>query len=407
MSFVEERVIFAVALFLAMIAARPVAGWTRLPESVVLVLLGAVGGVLVTQLLNLDTGIRATSFHDLIFFVFLPILIFEAAIQLPQVLLQRNYSFVLFLSIVGVVLTTGIAAICIYWGIGHPSGFPWVAALLTGALLSATDPVAVVAQLKTLGAPERLGLLLEGESLFNDATAIALFGVLLAAALSTNAELDALEALLEFARIFFLGAFSGAAIGVLGAFLLRQNMPTGSAIVTSLAIAYGSFIVAEVVLHASGVMAVLVAGLIVARMRTEQMQSTHVVWQSLSYLANGCVFLLMGLTITVGMFEQRWLAMLIAIGAILIARATTTYLGIASLNLLATEPVDSKYQTAIVWGGLRGAVTLALALALPVELEYWWTIQSMAFGVVLFTLFVQAPSMPRLLSKLGLTEKRS
>ena len=102
------------------------------------------------------------------------------------------------------------------------------------------------------------------------------------------------------------------------------------------------------------------------------------------------------------MFEERWLAMLIAIVAVLIARAISIYVSLPLLGLFQKKPVDLRYQTVMVWGGLRGAVALALALSITVTLDYWWTIQSIAFGVVLFSLFVQAPTIRILVEKLGL-----
>ena len=128
-------------------------------------------------------------------------------------------------------------------------------------------------------------------------------------------------------------------------------------------------------------------------------------WNVLSHIANVSVFLVMGAVITLEMFEQRWLAMLIAIGALLIARAISVYGVLTIFSWCKKLKVSMASQTVLVWGGLRGAVTLALALSLPTDLDYWWTIQSIAFGVVMFSLFVQAPTMKvlskRLLNKDG------
>ena len=158
-----------------------------------LLILGFIVGLLATKGLMFDTGITAESFHDLIFYVFLPVLVFEAALNLPQSALLNNSVIILFLAIIGVVVTTLLAGYMIFWAIGHETGFPLIAALLTGALLAATDPVAVVAQLKSLGAPERLSVLMEGESLFNDATAITLFSILLGFALMPQDKLGTLN----------------------------------------------------------------------------------------------------------------------------------------------------------------------------------------------------------------------
>ncbi len=398
---IEHQVVVVACLFLLIVLARSLGNRLPIPESLILLVLGGLVGTFVVSGLGFDTGIRASSFHDLIFFVFLPVLVFEAALEIGQRQLLHDAGYVLFLAIVGVALTTLVAGYLIYWGIGHP-GFPLVAALLAGSLLAATDPVAVVAQLKSLGVSPRLGVLLEGESLFNDATAIALFSILLGVALMPTAPQSVLAGVGTFAYVFVGGALVGLLLGWLGSLWLRVSQDPSIAVIMSLAVAYGSFVIAESLLHASGVMAVLAAGLLVARRSPELMQAAHKIWVTLTDIANGCVFLLMGLTFTLPMFTERWLAILIAIGAVLLARFAVTFLGVGALNLVYKDPLNAKQQTAIAWGGLRGGVTLALALSLPQELPYWWTIQAMAFGVVLFSLVVQASSMPWLLRRMGL-----
>jgi len=259
--------------------------------------------------------------------------------------------------------------------------------------------------------------LLEGESLFNDATAIVLFSLFLSMALAWQSMLSQPASagvmfsvsgvVLEFLFIFFGGALIGLLVGVLFGFLEKranQLLLTG---VMSLVVAYGSFMLAEY-FSVSGVMATLSAALsfsVISQSDKESPARLHTgenryFWQLLSHVANVCVFLLMGAVITVEMFEQRWLAMLIAIVAILFARALSVYGVLAFFSFFKSQRVSLSAQTVMVWGGLRGAVTLALALSLPTTLDYWWTIQSIAFGVVLFSLFVQAPTMALLAKKI-------
>ena len=129
-------------------------------------------------------------------------------------------------------------------------------------------------------------------------------------------------------------------------------------------------------------------------------------WEFNAYVANALVFLLMGVTITLDMFTHRWLAMLIGIAGIIVARAIGIFTFVPLLSRFTPiEAIPRPYQLVMFWGGLRGAVTLALALSLPTSLDYWWTIQSIAFGVVLFTLFVQAPTTAPLLRHYNLTKK--
>ena len=413
---IEQTVAFLVLLLVIAVVAEPLAEKLRLPHSSMLVILGAFTAWILTQVLHIDTGLRAASFHDLIFFVLLPALIFEAAYKIPLPELKTNLPAILLLAIVGMLLTTVIAAAMLFAGIGHPTGFPWITALLAGALLAATDPVAVVAQLKSLGAPEDLAVLLEGESLFNDATAIVVFGIFLSLAMTPELEVTPIGAVLNFGTVFFGGSIIGALIGGVAALGIRLNGDVVSRTVLTLCAAFGSFLIAEAWLHVSGVMASLVAGIVMANVPTDvaintsrpngdhserapDQSAVNYFWSMMAYLANGCVFLLMGMTITLAMFEDRWLAMIIAIVAVLIARLVSTFGVLALLNPITKHPVPLNYQTVITWGGLRGAVTLALALSLPVDLDYWYTIQSMAFGVVLFTLFIQAPTMPWLLKR--------
>lgn len=402
---IQFLVAFAVALFALSVITEPLARLLRMPQALLLVIVGALGAFLFTSVLGVDTGLRAASFHDLVFYVFLPVLIFTTAYHLPIRQLTANLGIIVFLAIVGMLVTTVICAVLIFWGIGHPAGFPWIAALLTGALLAATDPVSVVQQLKQMGAPDRLGMLLEGESLFNDATAVVLFGILLGVATSGTQTFDYAdaaaygEAVLRFMFVFLGGSAVGLVGGLLGSATLRLLRPGVSHALVALILTYGTFLVSESLLEVSGIMATLIAGLLLAR-SVQRKGGPQIggevgfTFDLLAYAANGSVFLLVGMTITSEMFTERWLAMLIAIGAVLLARFLMVFGTFSVRNLVSRTPVPPGQQLVLAWGGLRGAVTLALALALPTTLDYWWTIQSMAFGVVLFTLFVQAPTMP-------------
>jgi CPA1 family monovalent cation:H+ antiporter len=169
--------------------------------------------------------------------------------------------------------------------------------------------------------------------------------------------------------------------------LLRD--PVTRAVATVIT-AYLAFAIAESLLHVSGVMAVLVAGLVLGRNR-ENESFVQELWEFNAWIANALVFLLVGVTVTTDMFTERWLAMLIGIAGVIIARAIGIFTCVPLLSrVLPVEAIPRPYQIIMFWGGLRGAVTLALALSLPTSLDYWWTIQSIAFGVVLFTLFIQA-----------------
>ena len=409
-----EHIILALVLILGLsLIAQPVSQWLSMPFASILVLFGFITSELVV-FAGIDTGLRADNFQSIIFYVFIPVLVFESAYNMDKQSLKNNLVVILSLAIIAMLLTCCIAAALLFYGIAHETGFPWLAALITGAILAATDPVAVVTQLKEMNAPKRIALLLEGESLFNDATAIVLFGVFLSMALASGSEVhndsmgSASDVVKHFIFIFFGGCLTGLFVGLLFGFLqkkMKQQLLVG---VMSLVVAYGSYLLAEYFM-VSGVMSTLCAALsfsVLSQSKNESPDAgNNYLWNVLSHVANVSVFLVVGAVITLEMFEQRWLAMLIAILAILVARAVSVYGLLAFFVLFKSLKVSLAAQTVMVWGGLRGAVTLALALSLPTSLDYWWTIQSIAFGVVMFSLFVQAPTMKLLAKKLLIKEK--
>jgi CPA1 family monovalent cation:H+ antiporter len=402
---IEHIIAALVFLLLLAVIAQPVSKWIHLPYASVLVVFGFLASEALV-FLGVDTGIRADNYQSLIFYVFIPVLVFESAYRIDKKQLLKNLFPILFLAIVGMLITCSLTAVGLYYGIAHASGFPWIAALLTGSILAATDPVAVVDRLKEINAPEQLSVLLEGESLMNDATAIVLFGLFLSMAVATKSELSATGVFIEFVKVFTGGALLGLIIGYLAGLVDRWFCSVLITGVLTLTVAYGSFLAAES-LEVSGVMSTLLAAIamsVVGEKNISKVESDNneYLWELISHIANALVFLVVGAVITLSMFEERWLAMLIAIGAVLVARAVSVYGGLSLIALFQKEPVSVKYQTVMVWGGLRGAVTLALALSLPTSLDYWWTIQSIAFGVVIFTLFIQAPSMRLLVNGLGI-----
>lgn len=387
--------ILVILVFLAVIT-ESVSKALKLPYSMLLITVGYVFSEIFIAF-GYDTGIRSTNFQELIFFVFLPALIFESAYQSNIDVLFKNIGSILFLAIIGMVITTVVTAAGLYYGIAHDSGFPWEAALLAGALLAATDPVAVVAQVKQLGAPTRLAVVLEGESLFNDATAIVIFSLLLSFALMSGEPLSTAHVMKEFTRIFLGGVVVGIVAGFIGVALLRLFSSSLSRRLLTMLAAYTSYLVAELVFHVSGVTATLIAGLCFSVGASKYLsQSTCIeiqsMWELIGHSATSLVFLVTGITVYMEMFRERWLAILIAIGAVLAARILTIYIALPMATIMSKSPIPKNYRPIMVWGGLRGAVTIALAFSLPEQLDYWWTIQSIAFGVVIFTLFVQAPS---------------
>ncbi len=402
----QSVLMFMVMLLLATLA-EPVARKLSVPFSALLVLIGFAGSELVVMA-DFDTGLRWHSFHIIVMHVLLPVLIFESAFNMNAKLLFKNLVPTLILAIPLMLVTVLISAVLMFYGFGHPIGFPWIAAFICAALLSATDPVAVLSLFREIAAPERLTILVDGEGLFNDATAVVVFTLFLSLALGDMHTTSVAAAVLEFSKVFFGGIAIGFVVGLVGVGLFRYLNTAISRGAMTLSLTYAAYLAAELPFELSGVMSVLVAGLMIGRECRAQYDDSSDgfvsnLWEFNAWVASAIIFLLVGVTVQIRMFEDMWLAMLIGIGAALIARAVAIYGFVPLVGLLPrVEPINTKVQTAMYWGGVRGAVSLALALSLPLELDYWYTIQSVAYGVVLFTLFVQAPTMPLLMRWLGM-----
>jgi CPA1 family monovalent cation:H+ antiporter len=235
----DTLMVFMAMLLVAMLA-EPVARRMHLPFSVLLVFIGFVGSEVIVWM-GMDTGLRWQQFNHLILHVFVPVLVFESAFNMRARVLLVNLPLVLVLAIPAMLLAAAITGVILYLGIGHPSGFPLIAALLCGTIVSATDPVAVVALFKQLGAPERLTALLEGESLFNDATAVVVFTLLVALAVTPGENMGAGAATLAFLHTFGGGVLAGLAVGALASLLYRWFREPVSHAVTSLVTAYSAF----------------------------------------------------------------------------------------------------------------------------------------------------------------------
>ncbi|AQQ68168.1 sodium:proton antiporter [Microbulbifer agarilyticus] len=373
---------------------------------------GVVAGMLL-PIFNYDTGLRAENLHQLVFFVILPVLIFESAWKIDPIILIRWLGPILLLATVGVLICCLITAVLVYYGIHHPTGFPWIAAFLTGAILAATDPVCVVARLRDSGADDQLLTLVEGESLFNDAAAIVLFSFALGVAshsvmegtVATGEPLSGFASFsLYFLTVFIGGLAVGTICGLLTAIVILFLKSAGAALMVLVLAAFGSFYLAEHVVGVSGILSVMVCA-IIARSCLREQQDTYLshaepTWEWLGLFFNALIFVIMGLVITFEMFTHQWLAIIIAIAAALVARTVSVFL-VSPFARFVGPPIPNSWRMILSWGGLRGVIAVALVLSLPTELPYWWTVQSMVFGVVLFSLLVQGTTSSRLIKKLG------
>ena len=372
---------------------------SRLPLSVVLVVAGL--GLSATGLAG-DLGrLEGEAFQEVVVLVFLPVLVFAAALDLDLRGFVRNLGAIMGLAIVAFAVSAVLVGLALAAGLG----LPLVVALLFGALISATDPVAVVAIFREVGVPRRLLVLVEGESLLNDGVAIVLTAVLLGAA--TGTATGPVSGAARFFGVFFGGALIGAALGALAAVVLPWLDPL-PAVVLTLAVAYGGFVLSEEVLSFSGVMASATAGLVLSgsapsRASAEVREAWESTWQMLDYVANSLLFLLIGLALGVTGLVEHAGPIALAVVVVLVARALAVLPVVWALERLASVPrFGRRNEAVLVWGGLRGGVALALALALPEDLADHDLLVAMTGGVVLATLLLNATTVQWLVHRLGL-----
>ncbi len=386
--------LLAAAVLLGILARR-----AHVPLTVVLAVVGFLAGWLGI----VQSPVSGEGFEEILVFVFLPVLVFEAAFGLSTRAFFRNLVPILVLAIPALAVSAICVGLSLYVGLGTPL----IPALLFGALISATDPVAVVAIFRELGVPRRLLTIVEGESLLNDGVAIVLFTILLAAAL--GGDLSASEGIWDFIVVFFGGVAIGAGVGLLAALALPW-LDRLSAAALSLAVAYGGFVLADDVLGFSGVTATVAAGLVLGgsapiRATAPVRELWEGLWEALGYVANALLFLLIGLAIDPALLVDNISAIGLAIVAVLLARAVAVVPLMTLLEHIADiPPVGMRNEAVLIWGGLRGGVALALALALPEEFAQRDQFVAMTGGVVLATLLLNATTIGALVRRLGLDE---
>ncbi len=367
--------------------------------------------------------------ENLILYVFLPALIFDAAMSLDVRNLVKNLVPILVLAAPGVVFATLLTGALVHWL--TPLG--WGPAMLFGALISTTDPVAVIATFKDLKAPERLTMLVDGESLFNDATAIVMFGIVggMVADGSSLTGATAAYACLQFLWVFLGGFVVGCLFGLAGAFFVRVSHGghVSLGVLFSICAAYGSFIVAQGMMGLSGVMAAVGAGMVISYMAKNNedkatVQGMREFWPFASFFGNGLIFLFLGLTerylLDKNLLAASGLYMVLAAVAVLVVRFLMIYGFVPLSNAIpGQEAISRPYRAVMVWGGLRGALPIGLAVSIRAnELGIADSVMAVdakkyiilfTVAVVIFTLFLQGTTIPHLMKRLGLVgigEKR-
>jgi CPA1 family monovalent cation:H+ antiporter len=394
----------AVYLFAAMLLGAALLGilaWRlSVPYAVALVLGGlAVEQTHVVALPQLDPPV--------LLFVFLPPLLFDAAFRLDEVQLRSLAQPVLWLAIPGTVATAAIVGLMLYATL-H---LPLAEALLFGSIVSATDPVAVVGVFRGLHVPSRLAVLVESESLINDGVAITLYTAAIGLVASGTADVP--SALLLFVRQVAGGVVIGVVLGLVFSRLTATIDEHMVEMTLSTALAYGSYLVAQS-LDTSGALACVAAGLVHGSygrrvgMSERTRRLLDDLWEYVGFVVNAVVFLLVGFTTNLAALAAVAGPVLVSIGSVLFSRVLVIVIPPALLRLtrrmrVVTSPGE---RAVLIWGGMRGALTITLALALPSAIADRQLLIEMAFGVVLFTLVVQGMTLSFVIQRAGLAESK-
>lgn len=410
------------SLFLVIGAAEPLAARLRLPYSVILALVGMLIGAGAIFFLRTDLtdalnpiaeAILGLPIRSNVFlYVFLPTLLFQATLGMNLRRMLDDWVPILVLAVVAVVVATLGVGYSLAWA----STLPLAACFLIGAIVSTTDPSAVVSIFRSISAPRRLARIIEGESLLNDAAAIALFGLFMGFVMLGVSDPTLTDALRQFPLLIAGGAIAGwfaarASVWIMSNFVHHER----AQISVSVALPYLVYIGAEQLIGASGVIAVVTAGLTMnlsgpRRLSPQTWANLGEVWDLLAHWAGALIFILAALLIP-RLLEEVRSEDVILVGVVIVAAVTARALILFGLLPLLTAlrlspVVERPYRTAILWGGLRGAVTLALALAVTestrVPIEVKRVVGILATGFTLFTLLVQGTTLRAVIRWLGL-----
>jgi len=399
----------------------PLASKLSIPYSVLLAQFGILVGLLAASagafvvpapITDILLGIQGFGLTGEVFlYVFLPGLLFAAGLSIDVRRLMDDMAPILIMAVVAVVVCTFVvgASLSLIFAV------PIAVTLLLGAVIATTDPAAVVAIFRDIGAPRRLQILVEGESLFNDAAAIALFTLLLSIVSGLRSDgfvVGALAMVVDFAGGLVLGYVAARFVCTL--IRLLDDHPVAE-ITLTVCLAYAVYIIGDVYFGVSGVVATVTAALVMGSIgRTyisaEGWTRLHAIWQQIEFLASTLIFVLAATMIPDLLSSLQWAdaAMLaVVVVAALLARAAVLYGLVPALSAAKlSERVSSPHKAVILWGGLRGAITLAMALSVIenpfIPNEHARFVAVLATGFVLFTLFVNAPTLRPLMRKLGL-----
>ncbi|WP_332897100.1 Na+/H+ antiporter [Haladaptatus sp. CMSO5] len=379
----------------------------RFPYTIALLLAG-----LAVSILGVEIGLELS--HDMILLVLLPPLLFEGAATTDLARFRANIVPILVLAVPGLIISVLILGFAGQFAFG----FPLLIALLFAATILPTDPVSVLALFEELGAPRRLSILVEGESLLNDGVGVVVFSALLAIIVETGTDPAALftpEKLATVGVDIAIASLGGLVVGLAAGYAVFRVMANldehMTEIVLTLILAYGSFLLAEHYLHVSGVIATVSAGLFIGNRGAEYAMSPQTkiavfnTWETAAFLVNTLIFLLIGAKTPVTQLVTHLPLIAVAIVLVVVVRALTVYPLLSLTNLRLDVTVPRSYQHVAVWGGLHASIPIALVLGLPPSIPFREELRAMVFGVAAFSLVVQGLSMERLLDALDIVTR--
>lgn len=402
---IENLLLLLAAMLAVAIFLESRLQWLRLPFAAILLLTGFIGSELVVAA-GVRIQIDGFTSPTIIYYGFLPLLVFATAFRIDTSTLRGNLAPIGLLSLPMPLITWLVISALVYVGIGHPQGFPWTSALVAGAILTATEPFPLVKKLQASRFSQRIGVLLQAEGVITVALAVILYQLALSMVAAGSRGLSSADLLIQFVWDLVGGGVTGVAVSLIALHLSRRMQSPEHQALVALTTAYLAFLGGEILASASGIVACLIAGWFFGRatrsdFSTEQERFQEQFWLFLSHAAGAIIFLLMGITFTLTLFEERWLAMLIGIVAVAVIRVPQVLTASLAFRFLpGAGPFSKEERQASYVTGLRGALALILALSLPVDLPAWWTIQSIVFGVVFFSLVIQGPIADRLLERL-------
>ncbi len=428
------EVVLAVAvLMLICIGTYFVAGRLKLPYTVLLVIVGSI----LVPLTHFEFFHFIKSFEltpELLFFVFLPVLIFESAYNMNMREMAENVRSISWLSVVSLIVSAFFVAAALFWGlklIGFP--VPFMATLVFGALISATDPVAVLALFKEFGVPRRLSLIFEGESLFNDGTSLALFLIVLEVAMAGFSGLSSiLEGIFMFTTMVVGGMIFGLLMGFVFSKIIGKVQDNEHIEITlTMLVAHLTFILSELISHHlvlfgqeikfSSIIATVMASMVIGNYgrfkispRVEEYMEKF--WGYFAFVANSLVFILMGLLFAdlPIHFDQFIVPMLITVVVVMVGRALSIYPVVALVNRFKKEePIPMSWQHLLAWGSLRGALAVTMVLLIPDSFTlpgwaYDFTVKefiaAITIGCIYFTLCIKATTIGTMIKKMKLSD---